>query len=108
MHNYLTLIHLISSWWNNISIANSSPLFKAFITIGILVCLFGLSFVFMDVVISSFTEGLREIGIRFIFIGIISIAIAYVYKHHIVISFILRNFKNKLIDQDRFSRWYKP
>lgn len=108
MHNYLALIHLIQLWWNKISIGNSSPLFKAFITIGILVFLFGLSFVLMHIVINSFTEGFREIGIRFVFIGMITIGLAYVYKYHIIISFILRNFKNKLVDQDRFSRWYKP
>jgi hypothetical protein len=62
----------------------------------------------MDIVINSFTVGLREIGVRFVFIGIVTIGIAYVYKYHIILSFILKNFKNKLIDQDRFSRWYKP
>ncbi|HSA75595.1 MAG TPA: hypothetical protein VLE21_05340 [Candidatus Nitrosocosmicus sp.] len=62
----------------------------------------------MDILINAFTEGLREIGVRFVFVGLATIGIAYVYKYHIVIGFILNNFKNKLIDQDRFSRWYRP
>jgi hypothetical protein len=62
----------------------------------------------MDILINAFTQGLREIGIRFVFAGLAAIGIAYVYKYHMVIGFILNNFKNKLIDQDRFSRWYRP
>lgn len=62
----------------------------------------------MDIVINAFTEGLREIGMRFVFMGSITIGLAYVYKHHIMIGFILKNIKNKLIGQDRFSRWYRP
>ena len=62
----------------------------------------------MDILINAFTEGLREIGGRFVFVGLTTIGIAYVYKYHIIIGFILNNLKNKLIDQDRFSRWYRP
>ncbi|TVP41515.1 hypothetical protein NARC_30230 [Candidatus Nitrosocosmicus arcticus] len=51
---------------------------------------------------------MREIGSRFVIVGIVTIAIAYIYKHHVVIGFILRRFKNKLTDQDKFSKWYKP
>ncbi|HKX97544.1 MAG TPA: hypothetical protein VJL78_06895 [Candidatus Nitrosocosmicus sp.] len=91
-----------------ISSKNDLPLFKAFITIGILVILFGLAFIIIDLVVNEFTEGLREIGIRFVILGIVTIAIAFVYKHHVVIGFILRQFKNRLTDQDRFSKWYKP
>ena len=87
---------------------NDLPLFKAFITIGILVILFGLAFIFIDIVVNEFTEGLREIGNRFVILGIVTIVIAFVYKHHVVIGFILRRFKNRLTDQDRFSKWYKP
>jgi hypothetical protein len=91
-----------------ISSKNDLPLFKAFITIGILVILFGLAFIIIDLVVNEFTEGLREIGSRFVILGIVTIAIAFVYKHHVVIGFILRQFKNRLTDQDRFSKWYKP
>ena len=94
--------------WNKISTKNDLPLFKAFITIGILVILFGLAFIIIDLVVNEFTEGLREIGSRFVIVGIVTIAIAFVYKHHVVIGFILRQFKNRLTDQDRFSKWYKP
>jgi hypothetical protein len=87
---------------------NDLPLFKAFITIGILVILFGLAFIIIDIVVNEFTEGLREIGIRFVIVGMVTIAIAFVYRHHVVIGFILRRFKNKLTDQDSFSKWYKP
>jgi len=73
-----------------------------------LVLLFGLAFIIIDIVVNLFTEGLREIGSRFVIVGIVTIAIAYIYKHHVVIGFILRRFKNKLTDQDKFSKWYKP
>ena len=94
--------------WDKISAKNDLPLFKAFITIGILVILFGLAFIIIDLVVNEFTEGLREIGSRFVILGIVTIAIAFVYKHHVVIGFILRQFKNRLTDQDRFSKWYRP
>jgi hypothetical protein len=84
------------------------PLFKAFITIGILVFLFGFSFIILDIVVNAFTEGLREIGIRFAIAGLVTIGISFIYKYHIVIGFILRSFKNKLTDEDRFSKWHKP
>ena len=94
--------------WDKISAKNDLPLFKAFVTIGILVIFFGLAFIIIDLVVNEFTEGLRLIGSRFIIVGIVTIAIAFVYKHHVVIGFILRQFKNRLTDQDRFSKWYKP
>ena len=72
--------------WDKISAKNDLPLFKAFVTIGILVIFFGLAFIIIDLVVNEFTEGLRLIGGRF----------------------ILRQFKNRLTDQDRFSKWYKP
>ena len=94
--------------WDKISAKNDLPLFKAFVTIGILVIVFGLAFIIIDLVVNEFTEGLRLIGSRFIIVGIVTIAIAFVYKHHVVIGFLLRRFKNRLTDQDRFSKWYKP
>jgi len=94
--------------WNKISTKNDLPLFKAFITIGILVIIFGLAFIIIDLVVNEFTEGLRLIGSRFVIVGIVTIAIAFIYKNHVVIGFILRQFKNRLTDQDRFSKWYKP
>lgn len=94
--------------WVKISAKNDLPLFKAFVTIGILVIFFGLAFIIIDLVINEFTEGLRVIGSRFVIVGIVTIAIAFVYKHHVVIGFLLRQFKNRLTDQDRFSKWYRP
>ena len=94
--------------WDKISTKNDLPLFKAFITIGILVIIFGLAFIIIDLVVNEFTEGLRLIGSRFVIVGIVTIAIAFIYKNHVVIGFILRQFKNRLTDQDRFSKWYKP
>ena len=94
--------------WDKIPTKNDLPLFKAFVTIGILVIFFGLAFIIIDLVINEFTEGLRVIGSRFIIVGIITIAIAFIYRHHVIIGFILRQFKNRLTDQDRFSKWYKP
>ena len=94
--------------WIKISTKNDLPLFKAFITIGILVIIFGLAFIIIDLVVNEFTEGLRLIGSRFVIVGIVTIAIAFIYKNHVVIGFILRQFKNRLTDQDRFSKWYKP
>ena len=94
--------------WVKISAKNDLPLFKAFVTIGILVIVFGLAFIIIDLVVNEFTEGLRLIGSRFVIVGIVTIAIAFVYKHHVVIGFLLRRFKNRLTDQDRFSKWYRP
>ena len=94
--------------WVKISAKNDLPLFKAFVTIGILVIVFGLAFIIIDWVVNEFTEGLRLIGSRFVIVGIVTIAIAFVYKHHVVIGFLLRRFKNRLTDQDRFSKWYRP
>jgi purine-cytosine permease-like protein len=94
--------------WVKISAKNDLPLFKAFVTIGILVIVFGLAFIIIDLVVNEFTEGLRLIGSRFVIVGIVTIAIAFIYKHHVVIGFLLRRFKNRLTDQDRFSKWYRP
>ena len=94
--------------WIKISTKNDLPLFKAFITIGILVIIFGLAFIIIDLVVNEFTEGLRLIGSRFIIVGIVTITIAFIYRHHVIIGFILRQFKNRLTDQDKFSKWYKP
>ena len=94
--------------WVKISAKNDLPLFKAFVTIGILVIVFGLAFIIIDLVVNEFTEGLRLIGSRFVIVGIVTIAIAFIYKHHVIIGFLLRRFKNRLTDQDRFSKWYRP
>jgi hypothetical protein len=40
--------------------------------------------------------------------GTISIVIAYLYKYHKIIGFLVRQVKNKIKKQDRFSQWGKP
>jgi hypothetical protein len=83
-------------------------LFKAFITVGILVMLFGIAFILIDLFINAFTAGFKEIGIRFVLTGIITIGMSFVYKYHIILGFLLKQFKNKLTAEDRFSKWYRP
>lgn len=83
-------------------------LFKAFLTVGILVLLFGIAFYMIDFLVNEFTAGLREIGTRFVIAGIITIGMSFVYKYHIIIGFILKQLKNKLTAGDKFSKWHKP
>jgi len=94
---------------NEISTNKELPLFKVFFTIGIIVLIAGVSFIIIDLIVHSFTEGLREIGTRFTIAGIISILLAYLYKYHKIIGFIMSQLKNKINKQDSsFSEWYKP
>ena len=84
------------------------PLFKVFFTVGILVLVFGVTFVMIDWIVHSFTEGLREIGIRFTIAGIVSIIVAYLYRYHKVLGFLFVQFKHKINKQDKSSEWFKP
>ncbi len=90
------------------SSAKELPLFKVFFTVGMLVFIFGLSFIFIDLIVKSFTEGLREIGYRFVVAGIVSISIGYLYRYHKPLGFIMSNLKKKITKQDRFSEWGRP
>ncbi|MDQ4073660.1 MAG: hypothetical protein M3162_05065 [Thermoproteota archaeon] len=73
-----------------------------------LVFIFGLAFIFIDLIVKSFTEGLREIGYRFVVAGIVSISIGYLYRYHKPLRFIMSNLKKKITKQDRFSEWGRP
>ena len=84
------------------------PLFKVFFTIGIVVLICGIAFIMVDVIINSFTEGLRELGERFAIGGILSLAFAFLYKYHKPLGFVLHNIKIKITKQDKFSEWGKP
>ena len=83
-------------------------LFRVFFRVGIIVIIGGIFFIVIDLIVHSFTEGLKSLGIRFIMAGTISIAIAYLYKYHKIIGFLIRQVKNKIKKQDRFSQWGKP
>lgn len=84
------------------------PLFKVFFTVGILVLVCGVSFVMIDWIVHSFTEGLRIVGTRFTIAGIVSIMLAYLYRYHKVLGFLFVQFKLKINKQDKSSEWYKP
>lgn len=95
-------------WWNEITENKELPLFKAFFTAGAIIFIFGAAFILIDIIINSFTEGLRFLGINFVIAGIITIIISYLIKYNKVIGFLLSQLKNKIKKQDRFSEWHKP
>ena len=83
-------------------------MFKVFFRVGTIVIIVGVFFIVIDLLVHSFTEGLKSRGTRFIIAGAISIAIAYLYKYHKIIGFLISQIKNKIKKQDRFSQWDKP
>ncbi len=84
-------------------------MFKVFFTVGILVLVCGVTFVMIDWIVHSFTEGLRVVGTRFTIAGIVSIILAYLYRYHKVLGFLFVQFKRKISNkQDKSSEWYKP
>jgi drug/metabolite transporter (DMT)-like permease len=84
-------------------------LFKVFFTVGILVLVCGVTFIMIDWIVHSFTEGLRVVGTRFTIAGIVSIILAYLYRYHKVLGFLLVQFKHKIRNkQDKSSEWHKP
>jgi hypothetical protein len=83
-------------------------LFKVFFTSGVLILIFGVAFILIDFIVQSFTEGLRFMGINFAIAGSITIIIAYLYKYHKIIGFLMGQLKNKINKQNRFSEWRKP
>lgn len=83
-------------------------MFRVFFRVGIIVIIVGIFFIVIDLLVHSFTEGLRSLGIRFIIAGTISIIIAYLYKYHKILGFLMSQVKNKVKKQDRFSQWGKP
>jgi hypothetical protein len=58
--------------------------------------------------VHSFTEGLRIVGTRFTIAGIVSIILAYLYRYHKVLGFLIVQFKHKISKQDKSSEWHKP
>ncbi len=68
----------------------------------------GASLIVTDLIVNEFTEGLREIGIRFVIAGIVSVILGYIYRYHRLIAFLIRQLKKKDTDQDKFSSWYRP
>ncbi|HEX5518851.1 MAG TPA: hypothetical protein VFX18_00265 [Candidatus Nitrosocosmicus sp.] len=63
----------------------------------------------IDVIVNSFTEGLRFLGINFIIAGTITIVISYLIRYYKMIGFLIGQLKNKINKkQDRFSEWHKP
>jgi hypothetical protein len=47
-------------------------------------------------------------GTNFAIAGSITIIIAYLYKYHKIIGFLMGQLKNKFNKQNRFSEWRKP
>ncbi|MGN6822939.1 MAG: hypothetical protein ACTHJ7_09255 [Candidatus Nitrosocosmicus sp.] len=63
----------------------------------------------IDVIVNSFTEGLRFLGINFIIAGTITIVVSYLIRYYKMIGFLIGQLKNKISKkQDRFSEWHKP
>lgn len=70
--------------------------------------IFGASFILIDLIVNSFTEGLKFMGTYFAIAGIITIIIAYLYRYHKILGFLMIQLKNKINKQNRFSEWDKP
>lgn len=59
----------------------------------------------IDYTIHSFTEGIRELGIRFVIAGSVSISIGYVYRYHKLLIYILKQIKDKASNNDKYREW---
>lgn len=84
------------------------PLFNVFFKSGIIIFLFGLTLILIDIIVHSFTEGLRFMGIDFFIVGILVIVIAYLYRYHKIIGFIIAQLKMRITGKDKTTSWYKP
>jgi hypothetical protein len=83
-------------------------LFTVFFKSGIIVFIFGITLIIIDLIVHSFTEGLRFMGTDFAIAGAITIIIAYIYKYHKILEFLIIQLKMKINKQNRSSEWYKP
>jgi uncharacterized membrane protein YcjF (UPF0283 family) len=83
-------------------------LFTVFFKSGTIVFIFGVTLIIIDLIVHSFTEGLRFMGTDFAIAGAITIIIAYIYKYHKILWFLMIQLKMKINKQNRSSEWYKP
>jgi hypothetical protein len=83
-------------------------LFTVFFKSGTIVFIFGVTLIIIDLIVHSFTEGLRFMGTDFAIAGAITIIIAYIYKYHKILGFLMIQLKMKINKQNRSSEWYKP
>jgi uncharacterized membrane protein YcjF (UPF0283 family) len=83
-------------------------LFTVFFKSGTIVFSFGVTLIIIDLIVHSFTEGLRFMGTDFAIAGAITIIIAYIYKYHKILEFLMIQLKMKINKQNRSSEWYKP
>lgn len=83
-------------------------LFTVFFKAGTIIFIFGVTLIIIDLVVHSFTEGLRFMGTDFAIAGAITIVIAYIYKYHKILGFLINQLKMKFNKQNRSSEWYKP
>ncbi|HEY6536428.1 MAG TPA: hypothetical protein VIY08_11630 [Candidatus Nitrosocosmicus sp.] len=84
------------------------PLFNVFFKSGIIIFFFGLTLILVDIIVHSFTEGLRFMGIDFFIVGILVIVIAYLYRYHKIIGFIITQLKMRIKGRDKTTNWYRP
>ncbi len=104
-YNYLYLLIFMVK---KISEEKGLSLFTVFFKSGTIVFIFGVTLIIIDLIVHSFTEGLRFMGTDFAIAGAITIIIAYIYKYHKILGFLMIQLKMKINKQNRSSEWYKP
>lgn len=88
------------------------PLFRPLVAAGIILVAFGLTCIWLGSSIITPREegeGFRIVGLRFIISGIVSVAIGYVTRYHVVLRYLLKQTLRKdKSTEDKYSDWYKP
>lgn len=67
-----------------------------------MVVICGIGFILLDYIVHSFTEGIRELGIRFVIAGSASITLGYIYRYHKLLSYIIKQAKNRVGNKDEY------
>ncbi len=86
-------------------------LFKPLLAAGTIVVAFGVVCIWIGISVVSPKEdgeGFKIIGIRFLIGGIVSITLAFIAKHFMLIKYLLKQISYKAKSGDKFSDWYKP
>ena len=85
-------------------------LFKPLLAAGTIVVAFGVVCIWIGTSVVSPKEdgeGFKIIGIRFLIGGIVSITLAFIAKHFMLIKYLLMQISYKGKAGDKFSDWHK-
>jgi hypothetical protein len=85
-------------------------LFRPFVVAGMILVAFGIVCIWIGssiILLQEEGEGFRIIGIRFLIGGIISIAIGFIEKHHLLLRYLMKQVSNKIRpSKNNSSDWY--